>query len=75
MWTQSRVDAARVPLRSRPLRLLWWLSNATDRMVMFAVVLAAPTALTGPLRWIAARPTRRYGFYLLLAALAFLTRA
>jgi hypothetical protein len=69
-WTLSAVDEKRIPLRLGTLGTLWRLSNATDRLLMFAVILAAPTVLTGPLRWIAARPTRRFGFYALTAAFA-----
>jgi hypothetical protein len=69
-WRLSVVDAKRIPGRSGPLGTAWRVSNATDRLLMFALILAAPTAFTGPLRWIAARPTRRLGFYLVAAALA-----
>ena len=34
------------------------------RLVMFGLVLVAPTFLAGPLRWLAARPTRRIALYL-----------
>jgi len=65
LWRLSAVTPARVPLRSGPLTWVWRVSNSTDRLVMFALVLAAPTVLTGPLRWLAARPSRRFAFYLL----------
>jgi hypothetical protein len=68
-WRASAVNTARVPLGDGGLALLWKISNATDRLIMFALVLVAPTVLTGPLRWITARPTRRYGFYLIVLAL------
>jgi hypothetical protein len=70
-WQQSSiVDPTRMP-RRRPwwLPLLWRASNCTDRLVLFAVLLIAPTVLQGPLRWIVARPTRRLGLYLLIAVL------
>lgn len=69
-WASSTVAARRLPGDSPPLRVLWVLSNGTDRLVMFALVLIAPTGLQGPLRWLACRPTRRWGFYLVLAVLA-----
>lgn len=67
-WRLGAADMRRVPLRHVGLARLWQVSNATDRVVMFALVLLVPTVLTGPLRWLAARPTRRVGFYLLVAA-------
>src|SRR5262249_44736270 len=60
-WRQSGiVDPARMP-RRRPwwLPLLWRASNCTDRLVLFAALLIAPSVVQGPLRWIVARPTRR----------------
>jgi hypothetical protein len=70
MWRLSAVTWARVPLRSGPLLLVWRVSNWTDRLAMFALVLLAPTCLTGPLRWLSTRPTRRFAFYLLGAITA-----
>jgi hypothetical protein len=80
MWRLSAVDPVRMPGAGRGLLLaVWRLSNVTDRLVMFAVTLAAPTGLQGPLRWLLARPTRRWGFYLLcggtVAVLAVLSVA
>jgi hypothetical protein len=69
-WAQSAVDSTRIPLNNTALRLLWQASNFTDRLVMFALILIVPTALTGPLRWCAVRPTRRWALYLTLTALA-----
>lgn len=70
-WATSAIDAKRIPGKAGGLRLLWKVSNATDRLIMFGLVLVAPTVLTGPLRWLAARPTRRWGFYLVsMAAVA-----
>lgn len=66
-WRASAVDPTRVPAGSTLLLTLWRVSNWTDRLLMFGLLLAAPTALTGPLRWLAARPTRRWGFYLTIA--------
>lgn len=67
LWRTSAVDEQRIPLRSDGLTWFWRISNGTDRLFMFALVLVAPTFLTGPLRWLAARPTRRLGFYVLVA--------
>lgn len=69
-WRLSGVDGTRIPLRNGFLNRMWLVSNWTDRLCMFLLALAAPTFLTGPLRWIAARPTRRLGFYLLAAVFA-----
>lgn len=69
LWAASKVDRKRVPLDTPVLRGLWHVSNWTDRLAMFALLAATPTALTGPLRWCAVRPTRRYGLYLTVAAL------
>lgn len=66
-WRASAVNRDRIPLGSTPFGLIWRLSNWTDRLLFFALVMIAPTALTGPLRWLAARPTRRWAFYLLAA--------
>lgn len=68
-WALSAIDPKRIPAKSNALRVLWALSNATDRLLMFGLVMAAPTFLAGPLRWLAVRPTRRWGFYLVSAAL------
>lgn len=70
LWAASAVDTKRIPANSKPLRVAWQVSNWTDRLLMFAVLAVAPTVLTGPLRWLAARPTRRWAFYLVLAAYA-----
>lgn len=69
LWRTSAVNRTRIPLGSTPFGLVWKLSNATDRLLFFVLVLLAPTALTGPLRWLAARPTRRWAFYLLAAVM------
>jgi hypothetical protein len=69
-WALSAVEVKRIPGKAGPLRILWKVSNATDRLVMFVLVMAAPTFATGPLRWLAARPTRRWGFYIVSTALA-----
>ncbi|WP_344613385.1 hypothetical protein [Dactylosporangium salmoneum] len=69
LWRLSAVDNTRIPAQSGTLHTLWQVSNWTDRLLMFALILLLPTALTGPLRWIAVRPTRRVGFYLVAAAL------
>jgi hypothetical protein len=70
VWRMSAVDRTRIPNNSTVLRLLWRVSNWTDRLVMFALILTLPTAFTGGLRLIAQRPMRRVGLYLTLAALA-----
>lgn len=69
-WRLSAVDVKRIPGRNGVLRIVWQVSNWTDRLALFALILAAPTVLTGPLRWLAARPTRRWGFYIVTVALA-----
>lgn len=69
LWRLSGVDRKRIPLNNPALRLIWQLSNWTDRLFMFAIIAAAPTILTGPVRWTAARPTRRYGLYLVVGGL------
>lgn len=74
-WTASKVDPRRVPGNAGTLSVLWRISNATDRLIMFALILAAPTALTGPLRWAATRPTRRWGLYIALTAFTATTVA
>lgn len=66
----SAVSTKRIPGNSRLLRILWQISNWTDRILLFGLILIAPTFLQGPLRWIAERPTRRLGLYLSLAVLA-----
>jgi hypothetical protein len=69
-WRLSGViDTARVPGGSRFWGAVWWWSNRTDRVVLFVVVVLAPTVLTGPLLWCAARPSRRWGLYVVLAGL------
>jgi hypothetical protein len=69
LWTASGVDRKRIPRDSTTLRVLWHVSNWTDRLVMFALLAITPTFMTGPLRWSAARPARRVGLHLTLAAL------
>lgn len=66
-WALSAIDEKRIPGNSNVLRALWKLSNWSDRLFMFGLILVAPTVFQGPLRWLAARPTRRYGFYAVLA--------
>jgi hypothetical protein len=68
-WALSVVDRKRIPNDSTVLRILWQVSNWTDRLLMFALILICPTVCSGPLRWIAQRPTRRAGLYLSLLAL------
>ncbi|MES2343819.1 MAG: hypothetical protein V4597_19290 [Pseudomonadota bacterium] len=70
MWRLSAVNRDRIPLGSAPLGLIWRLANWTERLIFFCLVALAPTVLTGPLRWLAARPTRRWAFYLVTAAIA-----
>jgi hypothetical protein len=62
-WMLSKVDTRRVPNGSGLLCGLWHIFNWTDRLIMFALIQVAPTFLQAPLRWIACRPTRRYGLY------------
>lgn len=69
MWRLSAVDPKRIPNDAGLLRLAWKASNGTDRLLMFLLVLLVPTALTGPVRWLTCRPTRRYGLYLVTVLL------
>ncbi|QKW17385.1 hypothetical protein HUT12_23340 [Verrucosispora sp. NA02020] len=70
MWRTTAVDVRRIPARSEGLRLAWLISNHTDRYLMVALLLVAPTFLQGPLRYLTARPVRRWLFYLVFAAFA-----
>ncbi|MGI5236470.1 hypothetical protein [Dactylosporangium sp. CA-139066] len=70
MWRLSGVDADRAPERFPWLITAWRWSNRTDRLIMFMLVLVAPTGAQGPLRWMLQRPTRRWGFYLVALVLA-----
>lgn len=65
-WRESAINTTRIPLDSKTLARGWRISNWTDRPVMFLLLFLAPAGLAGPLRWIAARPTRRIPFYILL---------
>ena len=69
LWQASSVDPKRIPAANLALRWACHASNWTDRLLMFAIIALLPTFATGPLRWCAERPTRRYGLYLTLAAL------
>ncbi|GGM27432.1 hypothetical protein GCM10011608_10240 [Micromonospora sonchi] len=69
-WRTTAVDVRRVPARSEGLRLAWLISNHTDRYLMLLLLLVAPTFLQGPLRYLTARPVRRWLFYLAFAAFA-----
>ncbi len=68
-WTASKVDPKRVPAKNGTLRLLWQVSNWTDRLLWFALALLLPAAATGAVRWLAQRPSRRWLTKLTLAAL------
>ncbi len=70
LWRASAVDPKRIPGKHGGLAVAWHVSNWTDRLIMFAAIAALPTFLTGPLRWLAARPTRRWAFYLTTTVLA-----
>ena len=75
-WRLSGVvDANRIPGGSPALAGLWWWANRTERLLLFVLVILAPTVLTGPLLWCAARPSRRFGLYAVLAGLAALFTA
>jgi hypothetical protein len=69
-WKASALDAARIPGKRGWLRVVWLISNCTDRLAWFALLTVVPPALQGPARWIAARPTRRWALYLIAAGLA-----
>lgn len=66
------VDPRRIPGESNLLATLWWWSNRTDRILLFAVLLILPTSLNGPVLWCAVRPTRRWGMYAVLFILLVL---
>lgn len=68
-WRLSAVDPRRIPAGFGPLRALWAVLNWSDRLVWFALMFVAPSGLQGPLRWLAVRPTRRWGFVLVAALL------
>lgn len=68
MWDMSKVDPRRIP--DVPLfRVLWHVSNWSDRLILSALVFVTPNCLAGPVRWITCRPLRRYGFYAVVALL------
>jgi hypothetical protein len=69
-WRLSAIAPSRVPPRA-PWWLVagWRLSNWTDRLAWFLLMLIAPCGLQGPLRWLAVRPTRRLGTYVVAAGL------
>ncbi len=68
-WVQSSLDPKRIPAGNGGLKVLWLVSNWTDRLLWFAVALIAPAGLTGAVRWAAQRPTRRWATLIVLAAL------
>lgn len=70
-WIRSgRIDARRIPADSKLAAFLWYWSNRTDRVLLFALIyLIAPGWAVGPLLYIAVRPTRRWGLYLIAVAL------
>lgn len=69
-WRLSGViDAKRVPGGSPLLAAAWWWSNRTDRLILFALAVLAPTILTGPILWCAVRPSRRLGLYAVVGVL------
>lgn len=70
-WVRSgRIDPRRVPGDSKFAIFLWHWSNRLDRPILFALIyLIAPGWAVGPLLFIACRPTRRWGLYLIAFAL------
>jgi hypothetical protein len=63
-WKRSgQIDARRIPADSNLLAILWWWSNRTDRVLLFACIFWAPLWLVGPVLWCAVRPTRRWAMY------------
>jgi hypothetical protein len=70
LWNSSAVDPKRIPDNSSVLRSAWLVSNWTDRLLLLAVITLLPTPASRPLRWTVQRPTRRYGLYLTVVALA-----
>lgn len=71
-WAASAIDRRRISANNSVLYALWRLSNATDRLIMFALIVTLPSLLTGLLRWCATRPTRRYSLYLTVSSLLLL---
>ena len=68
-WKASNlVDVDRIPMRDRRLELAWRWANRTERVLFLTLPLLLSCAV-GPLLWVAARPSRRLGFYLMAAAL------
>jgi hypothetical protein len=64
-WRRSgSLDKDRIPAGSNLLAFFWTISNVTDRLFLFALVVICPTGLLGPLLYVAERPMRRVGFLL-----------
>jgi hypothetical protein len=76
-WRLSRVDEARVPRGDRGLTAGWTVANGIERLLVFALLLVAPSFAQPLLRWCVMRPTRRAGLWLaliLLVAVALISR-
>lgn len=70
-WRLSgQINAQRIPANSPLLAALWWVSNCTDRVLLFALIELLPKFLTGPLRWCVCRPMRRVCLYAVVIILA-----
>lgn len=75
-WVRSgAIDPRRIPGESTVLFWFWWWSNRTDRVLLFCLLGILPTWANGPLLWIAVRPTRRWGLYLVTALVLFIVPA
>lgn len=63
-WRLSgSLDARRIPGESPILTALWWVSNRTDRPLLFLCLAWLPLWAAGPVLWCATRPTRRWALY------------
>lgn len=69
-WHRSGdLIAANVPANSEIVAWLWWASNQADRIILFLLLMVAPTFLNGPILWCASHAARRWGVYLVVFVL------
>lgn len=65
-WRRSGdLDAQRIPAESGLLAHLWYWLNRSERILLFLLILVL-TFLTGTLLWCVARPSRRWGLYIVV---------